>query len=459
MSNTVTIHINGRAVEAVRDGDKLVIEVAGRKVRIPMDAKGVLSVPKQGRPTLESTPPEPTEAMVDATKLRAVREAAKRPATPRNARESYLRARHAAAVRDAHTMGFRCGFAEGQSKLLGAPLADRITDADADQLLELVMQVVLDNEELRAGYRMACDLVDGDDVGSADVVAPPAPVEPTPVAPLVEPTIADLIASIDEAVGEQVSFATETVIEPVPMVEVPEAPFVAPEAAQAPKAVATRSAWNGSVTFGLVNVPVKLYQQFGDHGLDLHTCHASDGGKLKWLKVCDCCGESGISTTETGKKVSGADVWLTAEEVKSTQSTAPAEFCVDQFVDAGEIDLSLTERQFSVRADKKGDRGYSLLVDALRSTGKVAVGRIVLRTVESIAVLRVVEGELVVSTLKWADQVRDLGLEAPVEAAYNDTEYQTALDLIGAMSGKFSHGEYSDPQQARITELLEAKAA
>jgi DNA end-binding protein Ku len=241
--------------------------------------------------------------------------------------------------------------------------------------------------------------------------------------------------------------------------EVPEAPFVAQEATQAPKAVATRSAWNGGITFGLVNVPVKLYQQFGDHGLDLHTCHASDGGKLKWLKVCDCCGESGISTTETGKKVSGADVWLTAEEVKSTQSTAPAEFAVDQFVEAGEIDLSLTERQFSVRADKKGDRGYSLLVDALRSTGKVAVGRIVLRTVESVAVLRVVEGELVVSTLKWADQVRDLGLEAPVEAAYNAAEYQTALDLIGAMSGKFSHGDYADPQQARIAELLEAKAA
>lgn len=470
-----TITVNGKAteVELDADGKSMIVPVGGgRTVRIPRGGKYTVTGSAKGALTVVPSEPEPAaedENRVMAQKRRIVAEAAKRPPAPKNARESYLRARNRESVRMAHEQGFRCGFSEGQSKLLQAPLADRVTEADAEQLLELVMSMVLDNAELRAGYRVAVDMVDG---GEAEVSVPaaPAPVaDPTPTVADEERTLAELIADIEREVGDPVTFGAEAAERPVtvePVIQLPEA-VVMPQAPAQPVQVspeattpaAPRSIWNGSISCGLMNVPVKLFGATQDHGIDLHQVHGTDGGRISQRRICKDCGEE-VAWGDIGKghETEHGMVTVTGDELKALQTSGPKEFAVDKFVDASDIDPSLWADSYNVGVDKKAERQYALLRETLRSSGKVAVGTIRLRTSVSLAVIRVVEDRLVLNTLRWADEVRP-AVEVPGQVDLTGAELDQAADLIEAMAGKFEHTSYTDPQQVALAELLESKVA
>lgn len=453
----VSIKIDGRSVPAEVDaeGRGFWIEHSGRRVLVPAKSgdvtfnatTGVVTsfVPRDQQPArraaapvVTSVPTAPSEEDTMTAKRRAVREAASRPPLPRDdpRRPSVRELARKLSARQAHEAAFKAGYDQARVEYLRSPLDQRISEDDAERLVELVMERVLADRELRAGFTFAASLTEqleaGDDPADADQPAEPE----SPIVPAV-PVAAEPIVEVPA---------------PAVVAHVPAQPVEV--TAERPEPVAPRAFWSGAISCGLMNVPVKLFGATQDHGIELHQVHQDDGGRIKYVRQCSCCDRT-PAFGELGKgHESGA--WLTVDEVKSAQASGPKDFIVDRFVDADEIDPSLWSESYQVGAGKDAERAYSLFRETLRSTGRVAVGTIRLRTATSLAVVRVVEDRLVLNTLRWADEVRT-PMAAPADVELTDLELANAAGLVEAMAGKFDHATYTDPTQIAMAEMLAAK--
>lgn len=219
--------------------------------------------------------------------------------------------------------------------------------------------------------------------------------------------------------------------------------------------------WTGSVSFGLVTVPVKAYKATDSHDVAFHQLHDEDGGRIKYAKVCADCGEVvDAAHIAKGTKFGDADVVVTAEELSSLQEEQPKTIEVLQFVDQDEIDPLAFESSYYL-APGGPVNGYHLLRQAMEDTGRVAIARVTLRTRTSLALLRVSNGNvLTMHTLSWPDEVRtpqfaDLGKPYSVKPE----ELTVAKMLVESMAGTFKPEDFQDTYHDRVLELLEAKAS
>src|SRR4051794_39255860 len=221
-----------------------------------------------------------------------------------------------------------------------------------------------------------------------------------------------------------------------------------------------RSIWRGAVSFGLVSIGVKLYSATEDRDIRFHQVHVTDGGRIKYKRVCSIDGDE-VEYSEIAKGYELPDgqlVILTDEDFEELPLSTRREIDVLEFVDQDEIDPILFEKTYYLEPDGPATRPYVLLRDALENAGRVAITKIAIRQRESLAALRVLDGVLVLHSMRWPDEIRrpDFGF-LDEEVSVRPQELQMAEALIASMTGEFDPTEYTDDYREALTALLEAK--
>ena len=227
-----------------------------------------------------------------------------------------------------------------------------------------------------------------------------------------------------------------------------------------------RSIWKGSVAFGLVNVPVKVYSATEDHDLKFHQVHAKDNGRIKYQRVCEECGEA-VEYRDIAKAYesdTGQTVVITDEDIATLPEERSHEIEVLEFVPAAAIDPLMYDRSYFLEPDGKSPKSYVLLAKALSETDRVAIVHFALRNKTRLAALRVKDfGKrqvMVVHTLLWPDEIRDPdfpNLDADVEV--RAPELKMAGQVVESMADDFHPEQYTDTYQQQLTELVESKLA
>ncbi len=224
-----------------------------------------------------------------------------------------------------------------------------------------------------------------------------------------------------------------------------------------------RSIASGTISFGLVTIPVKLYSATQPAaGISFNLLHAKDGSRLRQQYVCVKDGEK----VERDEMVKGYEfakdqyVTFTPEELKVLEETATQAIEIAEFVPAEKVDPIYFDKAYYLGPDKGGDKAYRLLSEALRRSGKAALARYAARGKQYLVLLRPLDGRLVMQQLLYRDEVRAFD-EVPVaEVDLKDAELQLALRLIEQTASSEFHPEsYKDEVRARTLEAIERKVA
>src|SRR5215470_865236 len=221
-----------------------------------------------------------------------------------------------------------------------------------------------------------------------------------------------------------------------------------------------RSMWKGSISFGLVTIPVKLYTATEQKDITFRQVHREDGGRIRFRRVCSLDGEE-VPYEDIAKGFelpSGEIVVLTDDDMADLPLPTLRSIEVLYFAPETDIDPILLSRSYFVEPENSGARAYVLLRDAMERSGKVAVVQVALRQRESLAALRSRDGVLVLETLLWPDEVRvpDFGfLDQDINV--RTQELKMAASLIDSMSQDFDPEAHHDGYREALTELVEAK--
>ena len=220
-----------------------------------------------------------------------------------------------------------------------------------------------------------------------------------------------------------------------------------------------RSIWKGAITFGLVNVPVKLYSALESHDLSLHQVHDADGGRIRYHRTCEVC-EQTIPYEHIDRAYDDGEhtVVLTKDDFAVLPSEQNREIEVVEFVPSDQIDPVLFDRTYYLEPDSKSPKAYVLLRRTLEETDRTAIVRFALRQKTRLAALRVREGVLTVQTLLWADEVRDADFpKATADVKISPQEMKMSSALVESFSSDFEPEQYTDEYQEELRKLVEAK--
>lgn len=225
-----------------------------------------------------------------------------------------------------------------------------------------------------------------------------------------------------------------------------------------------RAIWTGSVTFGLVNVPVKVYSATDDHDIKLHQVHAKDNGRIRYRRVCDVCGET-VDYADIARAYESDDgqmVAVTEDDIANLPEERGHEIEVLEFVSAADLDPMLYDRSYFLEPAAKTTKSYVLLAKTLAETDRVAIVHFALRNKTQLAALRVKEfGKrevMVLHTLLWPDEIRDPDfplLDKKIDL--KPAELKMAGQLVESMADDFDPDRYHDAYQDQLRQLIEAK--
>ena len=220
-----------------------------------------------------------------------------------------------------------------------------------------------------------------------------------------------------------------------------------------------RSIWKGSISFGLVNVPVKVYSATESHDVSLHQVHEKDGGRIRYQRKCEVCGKVVAYEDITKAYDDGTNtVVLTEEELKSLPIESNHEIDVVEFVPADQIDPIRLDKAYYLEPDARALKPYTLLRRALEETDRSAVVQFALRQKSRLAVLRVKDKALVLQTMLWDDEVREASFDVLDEVPrISQKERDMASQLVDSLAGDFDASQFTDDYQEQLRTLVEAK--
>jgi len=227
--------------------------------------------------------------------------------------------------------------------------------------------------------------------------------------------------------------------------------------------MAPRSLWNGTIAFGLVRVPVKVYTATESKTVHFHEVHLSDGSRIEHRRICPKDDkEVGYDHIVKGFEVrKGEWVELTDDEIAAAAGGATRLLEVDHFVPAEEIDPVFYERTYRLGAGDDGKPAYALLHAALEKSGRAAVGRWVFHNRERTVIVRPLDGTLALHTMRFADDLvdpSDLDLPRPGRKPAKK-EIDMASKLVDGLHTKFKPADYSDEYREAVLEVIGRKAA
>lgn len=219
-----------------------------------------------------------------------------------------------------------------------------------------------------------------------------------------------------------------------------------------------RAIWKGAVSFGLVSVPVKLYSATESHDVSFRQVHVTDGGRIKYQRVCSIDGEE-VPYSDIAKGYETEDgemVILTDEDLATLPSTSSREIAVEKFVPSEQIDPMLFEKSYYLEPEQTGAKAYTLLRQALLDSDRMAVVTVALRQRTTVAVLRVRDEVIVLQMLMWPDEIRtpDFAIEPGDVTA---TEVKMAQMLVETLAGDFDASEYADDYAGAVQALVQTK--
>lgn len=223
-----------------------------------------------------------------------------------------------------------------------------------------------------------------------------------------------------------------------------------------------RSIWKGSISFGLVSIPVKVFGATENHSVSFRQVHAADGGRIRYRKVCEL-DEEEVPTEEITKAFEAADgttVPLSDEDLSALPLPTARTIEILAFVPADTVDPLQLDRSYYLGADGGGAaKPYVLLREALNRSEKVAIAKLALRGRETLAMLRVVDDALALHTMLWPDEIRPAtGVAPDTEVGIRDAELDladTLMETLGDLDPGELHDEYREAVEALVAAKLE----
>ena len=220
-----------------------------------------------------------------------------------------------------------------------------------------------------------------------------------------------------------------------------------------------RAIWSGSISFGLVNAPVKMYSAIDEHDLELHLVHEKDGSRIGYEKVCKKEGKE-VAADEIVKayEVSDGDlVYLTEEDFKAAGEEGYRAIEVLDFVPHEEIDPIVFQRTYYLGPADGAEKVYALLVRAMEESGLSAVARYVFHDRQQLGCLRVREGVITLENMYFADEIRPVKGIAPKGQRVDKKELEMAETLIDRFTSTFNHEKYRDEYTDRLLDIVKRK--
>ncbi len=226
-----------------------------------------------------------------------------------------------------------------------------------------------------------------------------------------------------------------------------------------------RAIWSGAISFGLVNVPVKLYSATSPKTVRFHQLSSKTGVRIKQKRV-DPSTDEEVSYEDIVKGYEitpDTYVLIEPDELEALDPKATKTIDIEEFVDLAEIDPIYYDHNYYLAPTAGGAKAYRLLLDAMREAGKVGVGRVVLRSKQQLCALRPTGDVLTLTTMLFGDEVlspdRLDELDAASESEASKRELAMAQQLIDSLSTEFDPSRYHDEYRERVLELIERKAA
>ncbi|GGK98596.1 DNA end-binding protein Ku [Curtobacterium luteum] len=221
-----------------------------------------------------------------------------------------------------------------------------------------------------------------------------------------------------------------------------------------------RSIWKGSIAFGLVNVPIKVYAATETHDVSLHQVHDEDKGRIRYKRVCEFGHEVEYADIQRAYDDGDKTVVLTADDFKQLPEEQSHEIEVLEFVPVEQVDPMMFEKSYYLEPDSRSPKAYVLLRETLAKTDRLAIVQFTLRQKTRLGVLRVHDDVILLQGLLWGDEVRaaDFGsLDSTVKVSAS--ELKMSSSLVDSMSTDFDPDRYTDAYQEELQQLIDAKLA
>ena len=220
-----------------------------------------------------------------------------------------------------------------------------------------------------------------------------------------------------------------------------------------------RAIWSGAISFGLVNVPVRMYSAIDEQDLHFHFVHAKDGSRIGYEKICKL-EEKPVPDDEIVKAYEvekGEYVYMTDEDFEAAEVDGYKTIEIGDFVPYDEIDAIYFERTYYLGPQDGSERVYALLERAMENAGLAAIVKYVMRDRQHLGCLRVRDGVIVLEKMFFADEIRPTKDVAPDGVKVDKRELEMASELIDRFTGSFEPERYEDTYRARLLEIVEAK--
>ena len=220
-----------------------------------------------------------------------------------------------------------------------------------------------------------------------------------------------------------------------------------------------RAIWKGAISFGLVNVPIRLYSATEDHDVDLHQVHDEDGGRIRYERRCEKCGKV-VEYAHIDKAFAegSTTVVLTEEDLKSLPEERSREIEVVEFVPSEQIDPIMFDRSYFLEPEKLAVKAYALLRRTLEETDRTAIVQFSLRQKTRLGALRARDKILMLQSLLWDDEVREADFgDLDNDVRVSAQELKMSASLVDNMSTDFAPDKFSDEYQEQLRQLIAAK--
>jgi DNA end-binding protein Ku len=221
-----------------------------------------------------------------------------------------------------------------------------------------------------------------------------------------------------------------------------------------------RAIWKGSISFGLVNIPIKLYSATEQSSLNLDMVDKRDLARVRYKRVNEVTGQE-MEWENIGKafKYNGDYILLDDEDFERAAPEKTKVIEVNNFVKETEIDTIYYENSYYAEPEKAGEKAYALLREALAKSGKVGLAQFVMRTTETLTVLKPRGTVLVLSKIRFAQEIRNTeDLQLPSKSVVKPEELKMAMTLIDQYTQPFDIEKYRDEYAAALKEVIEQKA-
>ena len=225
--------------------------------------------------------------------------------------------------------------------------------------------------------------------------------------------------------------------------------------------MALHSVGSGTISFGLVSIPIKMYSASTSAGVSFNQLHAKCGSRIRQQLICPTCNE----VVDRSALVKGYEfskdqyVQFTDEELKALEGEASKMIDIAEFVPLADVDPIYFEKTYYLGPDKGGEKAYRLLADAMQKSGRVALAKFVMRGKENLVLIRPSQDGLMLHTMYFADEIRDFGeVEKGDDAKVKPGELELAERLVKELSSEsFKPEQYADEYRGRVLEVVESK--